>query len=64
MPTNISLTKGTATSNADTTALQGLRDMAGLGEEQTLLINGAGGSVGTLGLQSAKQFRCQVTGNW
>jgi len=62
MPTNMSFAQAAAIPHAGAIALQGLRDMAGLREGQTLLINGAGGGVGTLGLQYAKQYRCRVTG--
>ena len=43
-------------------AQQSLRGIAGMEEGQTLLINGAGGGVGTLGLQLAKLHGIEVTG--
>lgn len=62
MPTNMSFAQAAAIPHAGLLALQGLKDLAGIREGQTLLINGAGGGVGTIGLQFAKQFRCRVTG--
>lgn len=43
-------------------ASQGLIDMGGIQNGQKILINGAGGGVGTLGFQIAKEFNAQVTG--
>ena len=43
-------------------AQQSLRDIAHITAGQTLLINGAGGGVGTLGVQLAKRHGLEVTG--
>lgn len=43
-------------------AVQGLIDTGKIGSGQRVLINGAGGGVGTFALQIAKLFRTEVTG--
>jgi NADPH:quinone reductase-like Zn-dependent oxidoreductase len=47
---------------AGITALQGLRDYAKLKPQQSVLINGAAGGVGTFAVQIAKSFGAHVTG--
>ncbi|GIG88690.1 NAD(P)-dependent alcohol dehydrogenase [Plantactinospora endophytica] len=47
---------------ADGTALAFLRDKARLGAGQTILVNGASGSVGSAAVQLAKHFGARVTG--
>jgi NADPH:quinone reductase-like Zn-dependent oxidoreductase len=43
-------------------AVQGLIDKGGIQSGQKILINGAGGGVGTFGVQIAKQYDVEVTG--
>ncbi|TNE54985.1 MAG: NAD(P)-dependent alcohol dehydrogenase [Bacteroidetes bacterium] len=48
--------------HASLLAYQGLIDLGQIQKGQDILINGAGGGVGTLGLQLAKLYDAQVTG--
>lgn len=43
-------------------ALQGMKEIGGIKNGMKVLINGAGGGVGTIGLQLAKIHHCEVTG--
>lgn len=43
-------------------ALQGLHDIGKIKKKQKILLNGAGGGVGTFALQLAKCHECEVTG--
>lgn len=52
-PQSISFNEAAAIPHAAMLAVQGLRDAGGMQPGQTLLINGAGGGVGTLGVQIA-----------
>jgi NADPH:quinone reductase-like Zn-dependent oxidoreductase len=61
MPSNLSFAQAAAIPHAGMLALQALRDIGGIQQEQSLLINGAGGGVGILVLQYAKLFKCRVT---
>jgi NADPH:quinone reductase-like Zn-dependent oxidoreductase len=60
-PSNLSLEEAAAVPIAALTALQALRDKGGLQPGQRVLINGAGGGVGTYAIQLAKAMGAQVT---
>jgi len=60
-PSNISFEQAAASSMAGRTALQGLRDKGQLKPGQRVLINGAGGGVGTFAVQIAKALGGEVT---
>ena len=63
MPTNLSFEQAVAIPHAGLLALQALQGIADIKPGQTLLINGAGGGVGTLGIQLAKMCKkVRVTG--
>lgn len=47
---------------AGTLAVQGLIDAGQIKKNQKILINGAGGGVGTFSLQIAKQYNAEITG--
>lgn len=61
-PANISFEQAAAIAVAGSTALQGLRDRGQLMPGHRVLINGAGGGVGTFAVQIAKSFGTEVTG--
>lgn len=61
-PEGITFEQAAAIPIAGVTALQGLRDRAHLLPEQTVLINGAAGGVGTFAVQIAKLLGAEVTG--
>ena len=61
-PGNMTFIDAAAIPHAAMLAIQGLRDEGQLQPGQKLLINGAGGGVGTLGLQIAKSIGVEVTG--
>ncbi len=61
-PPNLSFEQAAAVNVAAITALQALRDGAGLKRGQTVLINGASGGVGTFAVQIAKSMGAEVTG--
>ena len=61
-PAAMTFEQAAAMPHAAMLALQGLIDVGQLQEGQKLLINGAGGGVGTLGVQIAKQYNVEATG--
>ncbi|WP_420575823.1 NAD(P)-dependent alcohol dehydrogenase [Ekhidna sp.] len=61
-PRNMSFEDAAALSHAANLAWQGLVDIGKIGQGMKVLINGAGGGVGSMGLQIAKTFNCTVTG--
>ena len=60
-PTNLSFEAAAAVPLAALTALQGIRDQGNIQPGQKVLINGAGGGVGTFAVQIAKSFGTDVT---
>ncbi len=60
-PRNLTFEQAASIPVAGCTALQGLRDKAGLQSGQKVLIHGAGGGVGTLAVQIAKSLGARVT---
>jgi NADPH:quinone reductase-like Zn-dependent oxidoreductase len=61
-PSNISHNNASALPHAGTLALQGLVEKGKVKPGQNILINGAGGGVGTLGIQILKPYGVTVTG--
>lgn len=61
-PANITFEQAAGAYIAGLTALQTLRDRAGLKPGQKVLINGASGGVGTFAVQIAKALGAEVTG--
>lgn len=61
-PQALSFEEAAAIPHASCLALQALRDIGQIQEGQKILINGGGGGVGTIGLQLAKLYNCEVTG--
>ena len=61
MPLGLTFGQAAALPVAGTTALQGLRDKAGVRRGQRVLIHGAGGGVGTFAVQIARYLGAHVT---
>ena len=61
-PAALSFEAAATLAMAGCTALQGLRDVAGVQPGQEVLIIGAGGGVGTYAVQIAKELGARVTG--
>ncbi len=61
-PSNMSHNDASALPHAVLLALQGLLEMGKVKSGQTVLINGGGGGVGTLGIQLLKSYEVKVTG--
>ncbi len=62
MPAGMSFEQASALPHAGLLALQGLVDLGKIQRGERVLINGAGGGVGAIGLQIAKEYGCEVTG--
>ena len=61
-PPEMTFEEATSLPHASMLAMQGLIDRGQIKEGQKLLINGAGGGVGTLGVQLAKLYGAETTG--
>jgi NADPH:quinone reductase-like Zn-dependent oxidoreductase len=61
-PTGMTFEEAAAIPQAAMLAIQGLRDIGQIQPGQKLLINGAGGGVGTFAVQIAKLYGVEVTG--
>jgi NADPH:quinone reductase-like Zn-dependent oxidoreductase len=61
-PTGITFEQAAAVPTSGSLAVQGVRDEGRTQPGQKILINGAGGAVGTFALQLAKAFGAEVTG--
>jgi NADPH:quinone reductase-like Zn-dependent oxidoreductase len=61
-PASMSFEEAAAIPQAGMLAVQGLIDRGKIKQAQKLLINGAGGGVGTFGIQIAKLYGVEVTG--
>ncbi len=61
-PASMTFAEAAAIPHAAMLAIQGLRDKGQIQPGQKLLINGAGGGVGTFGVQLAKLIGAEVTG--
>lgn len=61
-PTNMSYNDASALPHAGLLALQGLIEKGKVKSGQSILINGAGGGVGTLGIQILKSYELKVSG--
>lgn len=62
MPENIDFAQAASLPHASLLAMQAMVQIGKIKPKENILINGAGGGVGTIGLQIAKQYACNVTG--
>ncbi|MFT7368624.1 MAG: NADPH:quinone reductase-like Zn-dependent oxidoreductase [Oceanospirillaceae bacterium] len=62
MPATIPFEEAAAIPHSATLAWQAFYDQAPLRDGLSVLINGAGGGVGTIALQLAKQYDIEITG--
>ena len=62
MPPSMSFDQAAALPHAGLLAWQGLVEAGAIQQGERVLVNGAGGGVGALGLQVAKRYGCEVTG--
>jgi NADPH:quinone reductase-like Zn-dependent oxidoreductase len=62
MPEAMTFEQAAALPHAAILALQGLVDLGNIQRGERVLINGAGGGVGMIGVQIAKDYSCEVTG--
>jgi NADPH:quinone reductase-like Zn-dependent oxidoreductase len=62
MPARSTFEEAAAVPQAGVMALQGIRDYGAVGPGRKVLINGAGGGVGTFAVQLAKSYGAEVTG--
>lgn len=60
-PDNISFEEAASVSHASMLAWQGLIEIGKLQKNQSILINGAGGGVGTFAIQIAQQYQTRIT---
>jgi NADPH:quinone reductase-like Zn-dependent oxidoreductase len=61
-PPGMTFEQAAALPQAGFIAVQGIRDMAGVGPGAKVLVNGAGGGAGTVAVQLAKHLGAEVTG--
>ena len=61
-PASLTFEQAAAVPTAATTALRGIRDVGGVNAGQRVLVNGAGGGVGTYAVQIAAALGAEVTG--
>lgn len=62
MPQGMTFEQAATLPHAALLALQGLVDVGNIQRNESILINGAGGGVGAIGVQIAKEYGCEVTG--